>query len=131
MGPEEGKAEGKYKLRKEQEPKTRASDQGWEKSTSQVAVLPYMKRVTEQLQRALRKHGIRLYSKAGFTIKNSVVSPKDPVDTCEHCGVIYECSCEVCGKIYIGETRRSLVDRVEEHAKGGYPCMPMGACKGG
>ena len=46
-----------------------------------------------------------------------MVSPKDPLDMCKQCGVIYECSCEVCGKIYVGETGRFLEERVEEHAK--------------
>ena len=45
-----------------------------------------------------------------------MVSPKDPLDTCEKCDV-YECSCEVCGKIYVGHTGRSLGERVEDYAK--------------
>ena len=112
----EGEQRGKTKLRKEQEPKTQELDQGEESNRSQFAILPYMKGVTKRLQRAFRKHNIRLYSKAGFTVRNAVVSPKDPLDTCEQCGVIYECSCEVCEKIYVGETGRCLVERVEEHA---------------
>ena len=31
--------------------------------------------------------------------------------------MIYECSCDVCGKVYIGETERSLGERTTEHAK--------------
>ena len=46
-----------------------------------------------------------------------MICPKDPLDTCEQCGVIYECSCEVCGKIYVGEIGRSLGLSVKEHAK--------------
>ena len=59
------------------------------------------------------KHDIRLYSKA----RNAVVSPKDPLEKHEQCGVIYECGCEVCVKLYVGETGMSLGGRVEEHAK--------------
>ena len=51
------------------------------------------------------------------SVRNAVVSPKDPLDMCEQCDVIYECSCEVCGKIYMGETGRSFGERVEEDAK--------------
>ena len=46
-----------------------------------------------------------------------MVSPKDPLDIGEQCGVIYECACDVYGEVYVGETGRSLVERVEEHAK--------------
>ena len=74
--------------------------------SKQYAVLPYMEGVTERLQRTFRKHDISLYSKAGFTIRNAVVSPKDPLDIGEQCGVIYEYACDVCGELYVGEPGR-------------------------
>ena len=40
-----------------------------------------------------------------MTHVNSVVSP------------FYECSCEVCWEVHVGETGTSLGERVEEHAK--------------
>ena len=58
-----------------------------------------MKGVTERLQRAFRKHDMFLYAKAGFTIRNVVVSPKDPLDIGERCGVINECASDV---LYVG-----------------------------
>ena len=76
-----------------------------------------MKGITERLQSEYRKHNISLYSKAGFTIRNALVSPKDPLDHGERCGVIYECACDVCGEKYVGETGRSLGERMEEHVK--------------
>ena len=42
-----------------------------------------------------------------------MVSRKDHLDRSEQCGVIYECACDVCGELYVGETGRSLVERVE------------------
>ena len=48
---------------------------------------------------------------------NAVVSPKDPLDMCEQCGVIYECGCELCRKLYVEETGRSIGERLEEHTK--------------
>ena len=69
-----------------------------------------MKGVTVRLHMSFNKYGIRLYWNAGFTVRNAVVSPmaKDALDTCEECGVICECSYEVCGEAYMGETGRSL-----------------------
>ena len=80
-------------------------------------MVPYVRGVTERLQRVFKKHGISLYPKAGYTIRNAVVRPKDPLDTAEQCGVVYQCECEVCGERYIGETGRSLVERIVEHQK--------------
>ena len=73
--------------------------------------------VNERLKRVFKKHGISLYPKAGYTIKNAVVRPKDPLDTNEQCGVVYQCACEVCGESYVGETGRSLGERIAEHQK--------------
>ena len=35
----------------------------------------------------------------------------------EQYGVIYECSCDVCGELYVGEIGRSLGEKVEEHGR--------------
>ena len=53
-----------------------------ENSRRQFAVLPYMKGVMEYLQWAFKKHDIR-YSKAGYAVSNTMVSPKDPLNMCE------------------------------------------------
>ena len=71
-------------------------------------MLPYIQGVTECIQRDFNKHDIMLYSKAGYAIRNAEVSPKDPIDMCDQCGVVYECGYEVCGKKYVGEMGRSL-----------------------
>ena len=43
-----------------------------------------------------------------------LVRPKDTVDPAKQDGVVYRIPCE-CGKVYIGETGRSLHDRIKEH----------------
>ena len=63
-----------------------------------------MNSVTEHLQSGFKKHDIKLYLKARYIVRNVVVIPKDPFVMCEQCGVIYECECEVCSKLYMGET---------------------------
>ena len=65
-------------------------------------LLPYMKGVTERLQRAYQQHNIRLFCKARYTIQNAVVCLKDPLGPEEKCVVIYECKCDDCGQLYVG-----------------------------
>ena len=110
----EGELRGKRQLRKEEE---KGRDQVEDGKSKQYAVLPYTKGVAERLQRAFRKHSIALHAKAGFTIRNAVVSPKDPLDSDEQCGVIYQCACDVCVELYVGETGRSLEERVAKHGR--------------
>ena len=43
-----------------------------------------------------------------------LVRPKDTVDPAKQDGVVYRIPCE-CGKIYIGESGRSMHERIKEH----------------
>ena len=51
-----------------------------EEPPTAFVVLLYMKGVTERLQKAYKQHNIQLVWKAGYTIRNVVVYPKDPLD---------------------------------------------------
>ncbi|CAH1267006.1 Hypp3654 [Branchiostoma lanceolatum] len=91
--------------------------QNKERRATSFAVLPYIKGVSERLKRAYAKHNVSLFSKPGYTLRNALVRPKDPLVPSERCGVIYKISCEQCGEVYVGETERSLGERTEEHQK--------------
>ena len=46
-----------------------------------------------------------------------LVKPKDPIPHTDKCGAIYQITCEVCNKVYIGETGRPLKKRISEHRR--------------
>ena len=69
--------EGEKKLGKGDESQIQHGSAQGDNSSRQFEVLPYMKGVTERIQRAFKKYEIRLYSKAGNVIRNAVVIPKD------------------------------------------------------
>ncbi|XP_078698375.1 uncharacterized protein LOC144925943 [Branchiostoma floridae x Branchiostoma belcheri] len=94
---------------------TKRGDRG--QTPSSFAVLPYIKGTTERLKRVFAKHNVSLFSKPGYTLRNPLVSPKDPLDPSEKFGVIYKFVCEHCGETYVGETERSLGERSGEHQK--------------
>ena len=48
------------------------------------------------------------------TLTSHLVRPKDNVDRRKQDGVVYKIPCE-CGKVFIGETARSLFERIKEH----------------
>ena len=95
-GLKEGELLDKKQVRKEEEKRQHPEQEGEKRQPKAQAVLPYMKGLTERLQRAYRKHNVNLYSKAGFIVRSVVISRKDPLDTEEQCGVIYKCECDVC-----------------------------------
>ena len=79
-----------------------------------TAVLPYVKGLSEALRRCLQQQGIRTVFRSDTTLRSHLVRPKDTVDPAKQGGVVYKIPCE-CGKVYIGETGRSMHERIKEH----------------
>ena len=68
----------------------------------------------ESLRRCLEQQGIRTVFKSETTLRSHLVRPKDTVDPAKQDGVAYRIPCE-CGKVYIGETGRSMHERIKDH----------------
>ena len=96
--------------------RTRKAAPGVEPETEfkSTAVLPYIKGVSEPLRRCLQQQGIRAVFKSNTTLRSHLVRPKDTVDPAKEDSVVYRIPCE-CGKVYIGETGRSMQERIKEH----------------
>ena len=58
--------------------------------------------------------GIRTIFKSDMTLRSHLVRPKDTVDPAKQDGVVYRIPRE-CGKVYIGETGKSMQERIKEH----------------
>ena len=52
--------------------------------------------------------------KSASTLRTALVRVKDPIPIEQKSGVAYEVPCS-CGKVYIGETKRTLETRMKEH----------------
>ena len=87
-----------------------------------LAVLPYVKNVTERVKRILQDHNIMVAVKPLNTIRSMISKPKDRLDDLKKTGVIYQIPCADCSTVYIGETKRSLKTRVSEHER----CVRLG-----
>ena len=78
---------------------------------------PYVKGVSEAIKRVLRPMGIDLCHRASpwqWTLCNKL---KDRVPMKKKKGVVYEIPCGECQLSYVGETLRTLEDRVREHRR--------------
>ena len=87
-----------------------------------TAVLPYVKGLSEALPRCLQQQGIRTVFRSDTTLRSHLVRPKDTVDPAKQDGVVYKIPCE-CGKVYIGETGRSMHERIKEHTACSNPIL--------
>ena len=79
-----------------------------------TAVLPYIKGVSEVFRRCLQQQGVCTVFKSDTTLRSHLVRPKDPLEPFKQDGVVCKIPCE-CGKVYIGETGRAMLDRIKEH----------------
>ncbi|XP_048120771.1 uncharacterized protein LOC125308359 [Alosa alosa] len=82
-----------------------------------MVTLPYVRGVTERVQRAMRKHHIITPVKPHIKLRQILVHPKDQIPPEKKCDVIYEIPCLTCNKMYIGETGRQFGTRKKEHQK--------------
>ena len=77
-----------------------------------MAVVPYVKGLSEKISRIFRKRNISTAMKPHCTLRRMLVSPKDKTEPREG---VYTINCQNCDGVYIGETKRSLSTRVKEH----------------
>lgn len=82
-----------------------------------IVTLPYIRGITEPLQRAMRKYNINTVVKPYTKLRQLLVHPKDKIEQDKKCNVIYEIPCKSCNKTYVGETGRSFNTRKKEYQK--------------
>ena len=80
-------------------------------------VIPYIKGLSEQYRHTLAKYRVRVFFKGTSTIKSLLMHPKDPIPDANKTDIIYHWKCPAnnCTAEYIGETNRSLKERVSDH----------------
>ena len=80
-------------------------------------VIPYIKGLSEQYRHTLAKYRVRVFFKGTSAIKSLLMHPKDPIPDAQKTDIIYHWKCPAnnCTAEYIGETNRSLKERVSDH----------------
>ncbi|KAL9986803.1 hypothetical protein ACROYT_G001002 [Oculina patagonica] len=79
------------------------------------ASAPYIKGISERLQRAFKSHEVTLIHKPVNSLRSQLVHVKDKTSNLKKCGTVYQVQCEQCNKEYVGETSRLLETRMKEH----------------
>ena len=72
----------------------------------------YVKGISEKIQRDSRHLKVRTVFKSQHTLRETLVRVKQSRPKEERNGVVYEVLCASCDHVYIGETSRSLKERV-------------------
>ena len=79
--------------------------------------LPYLKGPSEAIRRVLEPLNIQTFFRLTRTLRQILCHPKDPVPAHQQAGVVYKIPCSDCSKSYIGQTGRTLAQRVKEHQR--------------
>lgn len=77
--------------------------------------LPYIRDFSESFNRFLKKYNIKLIHKTGNTLKQNLTKVQDKTPINEKTGIIYSIPCKDCSSCYIGQSKRSLNERLYEH----------------
>ena len=102
---------------KKERQKDKQANQSDPKSPRPLLGLPYVKGLSEELQRVFINHGVNIYHKPVNTLRSFLVRPKDPTPIQNQCGVVYNIPCNSCEDSYVGETARKMGTRFTEHTR--------------
>nr|VZI50466.1 unnamed protein product [Spirometra erinaceieuropaei] len=103
------KANGYRCIRKRDERPNRTDTKSWR-------ALPYVKNVSEAVDRLLAPLGVEVAHRPEATIRRLVMKPKNPLPRLETSGVVYRIWCSCGQRTYVGETGRHVQTRMAEHA---------------
>ena len=84
-------------------------------STYAYVSIPYVKNTSESIRRILTQLGKRTSFQPTNAQRQVLVRPKDPMPKENRSGVIDQIACSRCPQTYIGQTGRSLRQRLKEH----------------
>ena len=104
-------------------PTTPASTQDHNNKYKATIVVPYICKTADRFKRICKGKNIQVHFRGTNTLRTTLVNPKDKDHKTKQTGVIYHYQCPhiQCSSSYIGESGRSLGDRVKEHLKAPSP----------
>ena len=80
-----------------------------------LALLPYIKDVSEMSARVLKQLHIKVAHKPTSSIRMAISNHKAPIPPTKRSNVVYKLPCQNCPNFYVGQTGRQLATRVHEH----------------
>ena len=80
-----------------------------------VLCLPYVRRLSEKIEKVCAPLGIKAVFKPPNTLRQSLVNVKNRLPEEKKRSVVYQVPCKGCDQVYIGETKRNLNIRLAEH----------------
>jgi predicted GIY-YIG superfamily endonuclease len=83
--------------------------------TSRRIVLPYIKGLSEDIDRVINKAGLSVLHTVPKKLDGIIRRGKDRLTIARNTEVVYKINCNDCNTSYIGQTKRHVETRVKEH----------------
>src|SRR5580765_6586553 len=87
------------------------------KSKKNYIIIPYCNRYSNDIYRFLRKKKFNVIFTIPKKLNCLIKSGKDILDINKQTGVVYRIKCKMCDSIYVGQTKRHLGIRINEHRR--------------
>ena len=84
-------------------------------SNKKLLFPPYIRGVSEKIERICFPHDVKVISKSQDTLRQSLMKVKATRPEEKRRGVVYEVPCRDCNSVYVRETGWSLEIRLKEH----------------
>lgn len=81
-------------------------------------IFPFVDGLTQNLNRIAKKFDLQVISQNEYKVNKLLRPTKDPVQFNYKSNVVYSIPCKDCTGVYIGQTKRYIKTRIEEHEKG-------------
>ena len=104
-------------IRKQQGDKRSSKPDEPRREPKALVTLPYVQGLSEPIRRMLEEADIRVRFKPNTTLRKILVKPKDPVPVERRTGIVYQIPCSDCSQTYVGQSGRTIVDRIKEHQR--------------
>lgn len=85
--------------------------------TRSIMNFPYFTQIHYPTLRMLKNYNINLVTNNKHNISKITGNTKDKIETLEKTNVVYEIPCKDCESRYIGQTKRHLKTRIQEHKR--------------
>ena len=114
-----------YKIEEKDSWKKESDDEQLKKEDKMF--VPYLPKMSEKLQKKLKKLNVKLVFKKGQTVGNLICNAKIKKEPIRRKNVVYRIPCRDCNQTYTGETAQIFEDRRNQHKS----CVKTGEEKNG
>jgi len=77
--------------------------------------VPYVDKISDNLKTFIKKSKLQIAHTIPNKLSKFIKTGKDKLDPISYCDVVYKINCKDCDTSYVGQTKKCLKTRIQEH----------------